>query len=134
MSVDFRKYPRHRVWFPVQVDTDYQMGAVAACINASASGLLLRTPVELGLGDWVSLTFRSTRSSSFIRAEAEVVRVESDVAAFGDSPSIWPNTIAVQFANPLPKLELLFQCAEERQVGVSRRKKRASRPRMSKAG
>jgi len=114
-----RRYQRHVVWFPVQVDTATATQRVAACSNASVSGVQLWTPLPLAIGERVTLTFRVMQSQrEWLRLEGEVVHVEhegdADAGSGDGNPSPWPNWVGVRFDEPVLKLELMFHLAEEK--------------------
>lgn len=129
MSSERRRYPRHDAWFPVQIDTADRKGCMAVCHDASASGLLLRTPCEFEHGEEVTLIFRVMQSQSqWVIVRGTVVRVDREREET-DGFSPWPVWIAVRFHQPFAKLELLYQVAEARQSRKPRFQRRSITPR-----
>lgn len=121
---DRRRYPRHESWFPVQIDRWFHRGLMGCCIDGSASGLLVRSPVMPSPGERLKLTFKVVPTQSeWIRTEAEVIRATRNEAS--DDP--WPVTIALRFAEPILKLEMQFQIADDRRLhGDPRQRRRHS--------
>lgn len=108
---DRRRYPRHESWFPVQVDRWFQRGLMGCCIDGSASGLQVRSPTQLSVGETVKLVFKVVPTQTeWVRSVAEVIRADR----VDGSEDPWPVWIALRFAEPIPKLEMLFQLADER--------------------
>lgn len=121
---DRRRYPRHESWFPVQIDRWFARGLMGCCIDGSASGLLIRSPAQLSAGERIKLTFKVVPTQNeWIRTEAEVIRATR--AESTDDP--WPVTVALRFAEPILKLEMLFQIADDRRMhGDPRMRRRHS--------
>ena len=108
---DRRRYPRHDAWFPVQIDTGSTVGLWGCCVDGSASGLLLRSPVLFSDGEDVTLTFKVlSNQRDWIRCEATVIRADIDPES-GDDP--WPVWVALHLEEPILKLEMLFQLADD---------------------
>ena len=118
---DRRRYPRHASWFPVQVDRWFQRGLLGCCIDGSASGMQFRCPTQLTVGETVKLTFKVVPTQhEWITVDAEVIR--ADRMDGSDDP--WPVQVAVHFAEAIPKLEMLFQIADDRREKGDPRQRR----------
>jgi hypothetical protein len=119
-----RRHPRHQVWFPVQLDRrGGTSGIAAACQDGSASGLLLRSPAVVDVGERVSLVFRALRAQrNWFRFEGTVVRVDVELDGDGDHEHAWPAQIAVELDEPSEKLGFFCELA-----GVPHRPSRAAR-------
>lgn len=109
---DRRRYPRHESWFPVQIDTGDAVGLWGCCVDGSASGLLLRSPVLFTRGEEVTVTFKVLSSQhDWIVADATVIRADIEPES-GDDP--WPVWVGLHLDAPILKLEMLFQLADDR--------------------
>ena len=83
----------------------------------------MRSPGQLSPGERIKLTFKVlSTQSEWIRTEAEVVRATRSEAT--DDP--WPVTVALRFPEPILKLEMLFQIADDRRVKGDPRRRRGS--------
>jgi len=108
---DRRRYPRHEAWFPVQIDRWFQPGLMGCCVDGSASGLLIRSPIQYAEGEKLKLTFKILPTQDeWIRTEAIVIR--ADRVEGSDDP--WPVWVALHLAEPILKLEMLFQIMDDR--------------------
>ena len=95
---------------------------MGCAIDGSASGLLVKSPVQVNPGERLKLTFKViSTQNEWITTEAEVIRASRPKNA-SDDP--WPVTIALRFAEPILKLEMLFQIADERRVHGDPRQRR----------
>ena len=110
---DRRRYPRHDAWFPVQLDTGDAVGLWGCCVDGSASGLLLRSPVLFVEGETVNVTFKVLSSQKdWLRARASVIRADIEPEG-SDDP--WPVSLALHLWEPILKLEMLFPLLDDRQ-------------------
>jgi len=108
---DRRRYPRHEAWFPVQIDRWFQPGLMGCCIDGSASGLLIRSPVQFAPAERVKLTFKIVPTQDeWVRTEAEVIRADR----IDGSEDPWPVWVALRLPEPIMKLEMLYQIADDR--------------------
>jgi hypothetical protein len=98
-AAERRGYPRHAVWFPVQVDGEDLGIAVGATKDASATGLALEANGGFTIGAPVRLTFRVSTHEPLRHVDATIVRCHREPMAE------WPWRLAVEFEDPLPHIE-----------------------------
>ena len=107
-----RRYARHRLAFPIRLDSKRKTGRIGMCRNGSISGLLLGTPSRFRLGERLLLAFRvSERHQQEKQLQGTIVRVEED------TPDSWFNRlVAVELDAPDPELDALFVAEARRQA------------------
>ena len=101
-----RAFQRRCIWFPVTLRAGTSdVWAVAR--DAGAGGILISSAGALAVGTEVTLTFRVAPEDPTERAvRGKVVRFEPHKY---DGGGTWPHRIAVEFSEPLPELEALFE-------------------------
>lgn len=105
-----RQHERHRVWFPLRIDTDTRRDRLGISFDASASGVCLGTRSRLEVGDRLTLSFRMLEDASPWRTvQGRVVRSELDDGP--DAPELFPRRVAVAFDAPRPDFEPMLAAA-----------------------
>jgi hypothetical protein len=111
-----RSHSRHRVCFPIQVDSSAKPDRIAMCRNSSIAGMLLATPSRYQPGERLRLRFRVTheqREQAII--EGVVVRVLEDARS---DAGWWRRLVAVRFDRILDALEPLLALEAPRQASL----------------
>jgi hypothetical protein len=75
MDVPTRREARFTVHFDVEETVGAGDPAAALAINLSMSGMLLESPIPLGVGDEIQLRFQIPDSESTVATTGRVVRV-----------------------------------------------------------
>lgn len=98
---DRRRHERHRVCFPVKLDSDDKADRLGMCRNGSAGGMLFGTPSRFAVGDLLTLTFR-------VHAEHAGAQVRGRVVWLGEERQHrdhWcRHLVAVAFDRPHPEI------------------------------
>jgi hypothetical protein len=104
-----RAFQRRCIWFPVTLTAGgTEVWAVAR--DAAAGGILISSAGALDVGTEVALTFRVAPDDPNERTvRGKVVRLEPHKY---DGGGAWPHRMAVEFAEPLPELEAVFESWE----------------------
>jgi PilZ domain len=104
-----RAFQRRGIWFPVTLETgSTEVWAVAR--DAGAGGILISSAGALQVGTAVTVTFRvGPDDPTERRLPGTVVRFEPHR---NDGGGAWPHRVAIEFAEPLPELESLFESWE----------------------
>jgi len=94
---------RHFACFPVHIDDGGGRKRTAVIRDLSVTGTLLLTRAVLKVGDQVHLSLYLTPDTTQpVNAVGTIVRFEPRAR---DLTSIWPNSVAVQFDQPLEEHE-----------------------------
>jgi PilZ domain-containing protein len=102
MQEDRRRHERHRICFPIRVDSAKKRDRVGMSRDGSASGILFGTPSHFDVGDELTLRFRVSEKHGEVHIPGRVVRVGID-ARHRDS---WcSRLVAIEFVEPHPELE-----------------------------
>lgn len=106
-----RRHTRHRVYYPVQIDTAEKKERVAVARNTSVSGVLVGSPSRYAEGEAVELMFRvDQKKSEHKRVRGTIVRAGQD-----QTGGWFSRTYAVKFEEELPWLEDELARAEPEQ-------------------
>jgi hypothetical protein len=97
---DRRIHTRHRINFPVQIDSERKKDRIGVARNVSVRGLLLGTPSRFQPGERVTLELvLASERAERERVTGRVVRVSED----GDA-GWFARLIAVEFDRDVPRL------------------------------
>ncbi len=118
-SDDRRLGVRHFACFPVHIDDGVTRKRTAVIRDLSVTGTLLLTRAVLQVGDSVSLSlYISPDTDHPVLATGRIVRFENRGRDF---TSIWPNSLAVQFDEPLAEHEAAIKAVAEHQAAMGLR-------------
>jgi hypothetical protein len=104
-----RAFRRRCIWFPVTLETGRgDVWAVAR--DAAPGGILISSAGALAVGTDVTVAFRvAPDDATEKRVLGKVVRLEPHR---NDGGGAWPHRIAIEFNEPLPELEAIFESWE----------------------
>lgn len=116
---DRRLGVRHFACFPVHIDDGVNRKRTAVIRDLSVTGTLLLTRAVMNVGDTVSLSLYLTPDTERpVLATGRVVRFENRGR---DYTSIWPNSLAVQFDEPLAQHEEAIKAVADHQASMGLR-------------
>lgn len=95
-----RRHERHRVYYPISIDTHAKRERVGMARNTSVSGLMFGSPSQFDPGERVWLSFKVTNQQAEACITGTILRASQD-----PNGGWFSRTYAVRFDEEAPWLE-----------------------------
>lgn len=105
--VQHRDHARHRLWFPVQLESE-DAPKLAVTHNIGAGGMLMALATEIAVGAPVTIKFQLPPDGTEHTLRGHVLRIEPNTE---DPEGAWPHRVAIAFDEVEPELLALLEHA-----------------------